>query len=254
MTTTTTSRDLADAGVVFLVVSGKMASGKDTVAPAVMAALGLDLADCAHHYYANVLKDEVDGILAHMRAFAAVTPDPTSAAARAALAVSLAAAFDLPADAAEMYAGELYTEALNSPTLHARERTAVMRQALQHLGGKVRREQDANYLASRALASVTADLAAGVSVFATDARFPNEVTGARALGAFTVRLEISSAEQLRRLSSRDGLTVDPAVLAHSTETALDEYTGFDVVVNNEGALADTVATIVAAYRAAGEAR
>src|ERR1035437_8035198 len=107
----TTVGALAARGVVFLVVSGKMASGKDTVAPAVMEALGVSATDCAHHYYANALKDEADEMLAHMRAFAAATTHPTSPGARRALALSLAAAFDLPAAPAELYASELYTEA-----------------------------------------------------------------------------------------------------------------------------------------------
>jgi len=241
--------NLAEKTVVFLVISGKMASGKDTVAPAVMAALGVD-STSRHHYYANALKDEVDTILAYMRTFASTRCRQASPDARAQLAACLSSKFNLEAPDAGLYAGALYTDAIADPALHARTRTAVMRHVLQHHGTNVRRTQDENYWVARSLLPVYEDLAAGTSVFVTDARFPNEISTAADLGGYTARLLISADEQVRRLTSRDGLSVDLSVLTHASETALDAFTGFDVVVDNNSALDATVAAIAAAYRRA----
>ena len=240
--------NLAANNVTFLVVSGKMASGKDTVALAVMDALGIDAADRHHHYYANALKDEVDAMLAHMAIFTATHPGLGRRTAHLLLAEQLVTAFNLSYPDALFYAGDLYTEAVATPGLHARQRTVVMRQALQHHGTNVRRTQNENYWVSAALLPVYADLAAGTSVFVTDARFPNEIESAAELGGFTTRLLISASEQARRIQARDGLGADLSVLTHASETALDDYTGFDLTVNNEGPLTATVVAIAAAYR------
>jgi hypothetical protein len=69
----------------------------------------------------------------------------------------------------------------------------------------------------------------------TDCRFPNEVAYVQKLGGKVIRLE------------RDN--VDPAALAgrdsqHVSETALDNFDGFDLVLRNNGTLAELEATIV----------
>jgi hypothetical protein len=68
----------------------------------------------------------------------------------------------------------------------------------------------------------------------TDCRFPNEVAYVQKLGGKVIRLE------------RDN--VDPAALAgrdhaHVSETALDNFDGFDLVIQNNGTLAELEDTV-----------
>ena len=53
-------------------------------------------------------------------------------------------------------------------------------------------------------------LANNRSVYYTDLRFLNEVTGSASIGCFVARIDITPETQAERLMGRDGLTVDPA--------------------------------------------
>lgn len=237
---------LADRSSRFLVVSGKMGSGKDTVAPLLLAELGHPVAE--HQYYALPLKNQTDDIFAFLRSGFSVEEFPALMARdRSAAAAALCREFDLPLPAAEFFAGDVLDEVRADPTLHSRSRADIVRLVLQYLGTDVRRAQDPNYWVKLALRPAIEQIADGASVYFTDARFPNEVSVATSLGALTVRLDVSPMVQLSRLSARDGLTEVPVDrLLHESELALDYYTGFDIRINNDGALEQTLATLVSA--------
>ena len=85
-----------------------------------------------------------------------------------------------------------------------------------------------------------ATLAQGRSAFLSGGRYPNEVLPAQSLGIQVVRTEVSREVQIARLVSRDGIAPDLALLDDPNECALDDFVGFNVVVNNDGDLEPTL--------------
>jgi hypothetical protein len=242
------ARNLAEGRVTLLLVSGKLGSGKDSVAPAVFTTLGITAAE--HQYFALPLKEEVNQMMADLRTwwdtgrFAALTP-----ARREQAAELIAGLHHMPLGHARFYTGEFLNQVLANRVVHSRSRTAVMRRALQYHGTECRRSQDENYWVKKALSNAVTALAAGTSVYFTDARFPNEVTVPAALGAISVRLDISPEVQRERIIRRDGRIEDPQALMHPSETSLDDFTGFNIRFRNEGTLQEAVDQVVAGIRA-----
>ena len=239
--------NITSGAAAFLVVSGWMGSGKDTIAPETLAKLGYT--DSEHLYYALPLKAELDAIIADIRSwfFTGGFPSMTHRR-REELAALLAQTHRMPVEHAMFFVGRLLDQVRMNRLVHARTRTPVIREALQKLGTDVRRAQDADYWVKQALIPAVEALAAGRSVYFTDARFPNEVANAAALGAFSVRLDISREVQLARLMARDHIAApSPEQLFHDSETSLDAYPDFDVRVDNTGTLAECLAAVEAAW-------
>ena len=200
-----------------LVMSGKMGSGKDTLAPLIMNAMGLP--NARHVYYADPLKDESNIMFETIR-----KSENQQDATR-----SLEQLYSVPSE----FSGELVSavyEDLKDWSLTSRSRTPGIRKFLQLLGTDVRRTEDPDYWVRKATAQVERLISVGESVFLTDARFPNEVSSMRQLGAWAVRLEISFEEQERRLLARDGAMPSLEALTHPSETGLDGYTGFSQIL------------------------
>ena len=204
-----------------VLLSGRKAAGKDTLAPTLMAAFGHD--NPRHLSFADPLKDEVDRFIHlcrqarnHREAEHLLETlhgvDPMTGAERATIV------------------GFLYRTSKN-PREHSRSHSPDVVRALQYYGTEVRRKSDPDYWVKKAVAAAEAALSAGDSVVFTDARFPNEVTGLQSIGGFAVRLEVSPEVQLERLKQRDGYVPQEAMMTHPSETALDGFTGFDVVVD-----------------------
>jgi hypothetical protein len=217
-----------------LAISGKLASGKDTVAALVMEELGADRRE--HLSWATPLKDELDELLELIRT--QTTPDG---------AVSSLVERNFNTMHAQRLVLELWNEAQQG--VQARSRTPRMRWGLQYLGTDVRRAEDPDYWVRKGVANCIEAVEEGRSVYFSDCRLPNEVEAARALGMYVVRLEITAEEQERRLRGRDGLTFDMGAVTHPSEVALDGYPGFDLVVDNNGPAAEAVAIITTAARA-----
>jgi len=227
---------LGQGTATLLVMSGKMGSGKDTLGPLVLDALGCSR--YTHRYYADRLKDEVDQMLTHVRYLDNV----------AEVAHYLQLAWNMNPEHAQTLAGPLYTSA-QDVTLTARARTPDTRFVLQYYGTNVRRAADDNHWVKPGLATMLTDITHGtphqcMSTYVTDARFANEVDWPAKAGATVVRLQISRAEQLKRLHRRDGAAPSEEALNHRSETALDDY-DFGVTVQVDGKpIADVVDEIV----------
>ena len=224
--------------VVFLLASGLMGAGKDTLPPLVLERLGRS--DAFHLYYADALKAEADAMFARIR----------QAGSSGEASAVLVSEFGVPEQFASPLVDVVWAD-LGDSEVHARSRTPGVRAFLQLLGSDVRRAQDPDYWVRIAARSAVEQLAAGRDVFVTDARFPNEVVFATALGGFAVRLEVSRATQLERLFARDGVLPEEGAFAHMSETALDSFEGFSLVVDNNGSVEDGVRAIVDGWQAAG---
>lgn len=242
--------NIASGATTMLAVSGKQGSGKDTVAPIVLTALGDN--DAAHLSFATPLKSECDAIIALLRyRFGPDTFKVIDNRVTARAADSISEQFAIPADQAYTLIEDLISAVRFDEHLNARTRTPLMRFVLQYLGTNIRRAQDENYWVVRALRPAVETTARGQSVYFTDARFPNEIATPQQIGCLGVRLDVSEEIQRQRLMARDGLIPDEASLRHESEIALDDYEHFDVRVLNEKPLAEVVEEIVAAIRALG---
>lgn len=218
-----------------IVVSGRLASGKDTVAEAAMTTIGAT--DAVRVSFATALRREVDELIDALRHHG-----PQNAAEL--VAVTGGVTSEKAARTAE-----LLCAALNSdPTIHSYVRTREIRLALQEWGTEVRRAGDPDYWVKQAMRDVVEHLADDTAVYVTDARFINEVEPAKNLGFLAVRLEVALDVRAARLHARDGLSIDPASENHPSERELETYRGFHVWVDNSGPLDNSVAHVVAAIR------
>jgi hypothetical protein len=131
-----------------------------------------------------------------------------------------------------------------NPSLTAENRTSEMREALQYWGPTVRRSQNPNYWVEKAFKEALIEAKNGKLIYVTDGRFPNEVDAANKAGFITIRIETSQPERIRRIQERDGKPPEAKALVHPSETALDSYENFDLVINNDQELEKTVQMIV----------
>lgn len=238
-------RSLQTKQAVFLVVSGWMGSGKDTVVGECLPRMGFSGA--AHHYYGHSLKDELNQVINYLRELVG-SQTQFSEDERNRFAELIGSKFNFDSRKAYCFTHEILDELVDTPVYHARIRTAGIRTGLQQLGTEIRRAQDVDYWVKLTLREVVKDLASGRSVYLTDVRFENEADNPRIMGAFLVRLDISRETQAQRLLERDNLaSLDEATLFHRSETSLDDYPYFDVRVKNEGELSQTVDEIVDAW-------
>lgn len=110
-----------------------------------------------------------------------------------------------------------------------------MRRLLQHVGTDSFRAYDDNVWVSAFMRTVDMDRPNAVYIV-DDARFPNEADTCRAAGGFLVRLDITPEAQAAR-----GLVKNPK---HASETALDDYAGFDTRLQVDEMTPDEVASAV----------
>lgn len=220
------AEDVLHSGdAVFLSVNGKLASGKDTVAPLALEAVGV--VDALHLYFALALKDEVDVVFDEIRLSGVPYLAAVGAMDRLGVPHAHRAAVRSVVEA-------VWDEVRGDRALTSRHRTDGIRRALQLWGTEVRRAQDPEYWVKATLRPAVTAMAEGRSVYFTDCRFENEVRGASRCGFVTVRLEVTPDVQRQRLMGRDGLKVNEEALLHPSETALDGYPGFDLVTGNDG--------------------
>lgn len=224
----TAARLLAEGSVSAFALSGKMGAGKDTVGEAVVRTLGI--APAVQVSFAQAMKDEVDEVFALLR----------EAASTDWAAERLVCDFGVARHQAEAAVEHAHGFLRTSPDVHARSRAPEVRRFLQFWGTTVRRGQDPDYWVKRALVPAFAALASGRSIYVTDCRYRNEAAGCQMAGIWVLRLEVSAAVQESRLLARDGVLPHPDAFAHASETDLEGYGDFDLVVDNDGALSCTV--------------
>lgn len=224
--------NIEKGGIFLFAVNGKLAAGKDTIAPAVLEKLGID--NAIHIYYATALKDEVDQ---------AIKIVFNSNSVREAIkCVSLE--LNVSLEDAAFVVGSLWVLKSSAEEITARTRTPEIRSVLQFWGTEVRRSKEPLYWVNKTLLSAIEAIAEGNSVYATDVRFLNEVEWAQRVGFFVVRLEVTADTQRKRLFDRDGIVADEASLNHPSEVNLDGHLGFDLIIDNNGSIQSAVDQII----------
>ena len=223
------------AGVVF---SGKMASGKDTVAEEVGHALELyGFAGAVVHRTSDPIRAELNESIAIIK----------SCSHRQAAVRELVELQKLPEAVASHLVDSLF-EVSHSGTLDANQRTDLSRHLLQFYADEGRRAVDPDYWIKKFFGQVVHTLASGNSAVLSGCRYPNEILPAQALGIMTVRLEVSPTVQALRLGGRDGLAPRQELIENPNECALDDFAGFNLVVRNDTELEPTVAQVTTAVR------
>lgn len=205
----------------FFGVSGKIASGKDSV-----SRLIFDDSDVAYDSFSDDLKKEVSNMINILKY--------TNNAKKSAESYSLYAPNNVSLNEAtklvEIIADEVFTGELKS----AYDRTPACRSALQFWGSDVRRKQDPYYwvkpVVSRALIRAAS---LGKSTIVTDVRFKTEAEGVLLAGGSLIRLDVSKEKQVERVQLRDGLTPTSEQLNHSSEISLDDFQDFTLRLDTD---------------------
>lgn len=189
--------------------SGKIASGKTTTAAAVMNLLYHDYGlNYLRISFGSALRDEVDEILdyAHHMEYDPGTRLDTYTRIR-----------------------DVDKNVVDTVVHTLRKHSNPRRAAMQLWGTSVRRGNNNNYWVDRVFDSIPA---CNPMVIVDDVRFVNEAERIHSVGGVLVRLEVNPAVQKHRLSSTRGKNYDNSVLTHVSETELDTYPFFDLVVDN----------------------
>lgn len=113
-------------------------------------------------------------------------------------------------------------------------------EALQFLGNEAYLETDPLHWVRHSVWTMAVNAANGVSSLNPSLRFVHDADGTKQIGGYLIRLEVDPVTQAERLLSRDNVVVPPETLNHISETALDAYTGFDGIYDNNGESMQTV--------------
>lgn len=226
--------NLQKGKVSFVTVSGKIGAGKDTVAPLLLDLMEIPESERKQDSFARTLKEEIDQVIE----LVIVAEDRNDVAELISVTQEISLA------KAKVIVDYIWDELKENSELNAYSRTKGIRSALQYWGTEVRREQDDNYWVNKTIRRVLLEACKGVSSYITDSRFPNEADAVREAGGLTIRLLVSPEEQERRISSRDGLKISEDARNHVSETALDDYENFHIVVDTDEHDAKAVAGII----------
>lgn len=216
--------------VAWVVLSGKMCSGKDTLASR------LELpGEKEYIAYGTMLRDNLSLALDYWPLFE--TEEEKVADLAKVLGYSTESAAELSLS--------LHREVERHGSVQPWNRTDGMRTILQKMGSEWL--PDADYLPRTAALQALQHFDRGNSVVAPGSRFLPDVEIPVLGGAITVRLDVSRETQLRRLHARDGLAPTEELLEaldHPGESALDDYP-HDVRISNDDDSPGALETVVA---------
>lgn len=212
---------LSRGEVAWVVMSGKICSGKDTVAPL------LDLpGKTVIISYGSILREKLTLALDSLRLARYMNRDEEFQVN------SLRRILELEDSQAQELLMLLDKEFEVDENVSSYGRTDNMRYILQKLGSDWLPHPD--FLPRLAAVRAIEVLENGDSVVAAGSRFLPDVEIPKLAGGFTVRLDVNRKTQLRRLESRDNLTMTNKLLDslnHPGEIALDDYP-HDIRVDN----------------------
>lgn len=212
---------LRSGQLAYVVLGGKMASGKDTIGPM----LSLPGDSLVLLSYGEVLRQELKKVLP------VIESDTTSDRESHAELIADSLGYSLD-NALALYNQVKYQLELDGH-LDPWERTDFNRTLLQSMGSEWLPDDD--YLPRTASKQAMGHIADGNSVVLTGGRFEPDVSFPSVAGAICVRLVVSRETQLDRLMSRDGLGLSDELerqMNHPGEIALDDYP-MDVMVRND---------------------
>lgn len=223
-------------GACLVGISGKMGSGKDTVASLLAEIIHRRGDNVVIRSLADSLKDEV----ARLVADALISQSEqdfcdsviswsriSSTQAQELLKVLhplFTSLLEQRVEPDEVTAELLYRNPADKP---------LVREVLKFWGNDVRRAQNPDYWVDMAAVYAKEQRDMDVSCIIPDVRRQNEAGFIKDAGGLLVRLNVSEKEQRRRLLSRDNKLSDRSAFTHITETDLDDYDRFDLILDTD---------------------
>lgn len=220
---------LATGELAWVIVSGRMASGKDSLAPHLVLP-GISTEEVT---YGRALREDLGTIIPVVRdaMLDGTFDDPQE---RERLVFITRERLDYTVSSARALVSAIGAElARDINATGYNTRTDGMRTLLQNMGSAWLPTPD--HLPRTAGKLAMRFLAEGRSVRMVGGRLPNEVSVPQLAGALALRLDVSRGTQLRRLAGRDGLGLTPelaASLDHATESSMDDF-AFNFRLNND---------------------
>lgn len=217
-------------------ISGKMGSGKDTVASLLAERFSQSREKVVIRSFADSLKEEVaktvaDALMSqNEQEFCDLVTSWSGISSIQAqellkvlhpLVVSL---LEQRVESNEVTAELLYRNPADKP---------LVREVLKFWGNDVRRAQNPDYWVDMTAVYAKEQIDMGVSCVIPDVRRQNEAGFIKDAGGMLVRLNVSEEEQRRRLLSRDNKLSDRSAFNHITETDLDDYDRFDLILDTD---------------------
>jgi hypothetical protein len=228
-------------------ISGKMGSGKDTVASLLAERFSQSGENVVIRSFADSLKEEV----ARLVAYALMSQSKqdfcdlvtswggiSSTQAQELLKVLqplVASLLEQRVEPNEVTAELLYRNPADKP---------LVREVLKFWGNDVRRAQNPDYWVNMTAVYTEEQRGMGVSCVIPDVRRQNEAGFIKDAGGLLVRLNVSEEEQRRRLLRRDNKLSDRSAFSHITETDLDYYNRFDLILNTDSMGPEEVADAI----------
>lgn len=217
-------------------ISGKMGSGKDTVASLLAEMLYRRGDGVVIRSFADGLKDEVARIVTYalmsqskqdfcdsVTSWSRISSTQAQELLKV-LHPLIASLLEQRVESNEVTAELLYRNPADKP---------LVREVLKFWGNDVRRAQNPDYWVDMTAVYAKEQVGSGVSCIIPDVRRQNEAGFINDSGGLLVRLNVSEKEQRRRLLSRDNKLSDRSAFTHITETDLDDYDRFDVILDTD---------------------
>jgi phosphohistidine swiveling domain-containing protein len=216
------------------VLTGKMVSGKDTVAQHLADHLeSLGNPTPVIHRSSDPIREELN------EAIAIITEAGTQEEATANVATQL-----FVPDGVAIHVTEKLFETTRWTVPSAEERSNVHRYLLVYWADRGRRDIEPEYWVRSCFTRVVNTIASGHSALLSGGRYPNEIRPAQLLGLLAVRIAVDLEVQIARVRARDDIEPDPELFLTENECALDDYIGFNLKVTNNGTPEPTVDVIL----------
>ena len=213
------NRDQMQQGII-LAVSGKLGSGKDTIASLVMAEM--DSRSITQVSFAGALRCEVNQIIEIISQSQNLSSARVEVA-NSLLAENVAEVVEARAPATLRHGAALYPLVKDGVVSSSDQRHPSVRLVLQLWGTEVRRTQNPDYWVDLALKKIRAAVENNTNVVITDARYENEIQALQKHGAMILRLDISPEVQAQRILLRDGHPPLLSAISHKSELSLDDW-------------------------------
>jgi dephospho-CoA kinase len=215
-------------------VSGKIGSGKDYFAEQVTRVLKKRGYSVSSNSFAAPLKEEATELFG---SFYEAEHDIQLSL------VTIASEFNIPQEQLEHLYSLVAEEIDANPSLNGYNRSEGVRQFLQYLGTDVRRNQKQSYWVNKFYDSLDKK---SDFIFVTDTRFPNEADFVLEQDGTVVRIEVPEEIIEEQVKKRDGLRYSEKALSHPSETALDDYEFFSIVIGRDFSAEDLADFVIMA--------
>lgn len=190
--------------------SGKIASGKDTLALNLKERLKKDFnKDFELISFGGFLKEEVKDIIDNLYLNENI----------------LESIFKISKKDIQEFKNILYKEENRDIKI----KTQNIRELFQFFGQNIRRKQNEDYWILKLIDYVKKSK--NNNFIVTDARHLNEIEALDIFDAFRIKLIISKEEQERRILKRDGVTLSEEKLNHISERDFERYDKYDLILN-----------------------